>query len=236
MSTQRLHLSPTGGLAAVVALGLIAALVHHFLSSNTERATFVEPIALLAPPPAAAPPPPKKVEPDPPDRVEPVDKRDLTAGMADEPPGPTTQPAPGTPAPGPLGLDEAGAGGGDAFGLAGRPGGRELLLTGGGGGGNPNARFLRFASQLQSHVEEQLRPLQELQQTCYRLRVQIRVAANGSLEDVKIPLSSGDAALDSRIRDALLGIAPLQDTPPADMPWPITLQLVSHTAGCKPHN
>lgn len=237
MSTDRLHLSPTGVLATVAGLGLLALLVHTFLDSNTARTeASVQRIALVAPPPAPPPPPPDRRKPleEPPRRDQRLDMSDLNAGVAGANPGPAEHAGPAGPAGGALGLDEAGASGSDAFGLAGNPGGRELLLTGGGGGGNPNARFLQFAGQLQQHIEAQLNQIPELKQTCYTVRVEVRVAPGGSVENVKIHTSSGDAELDSRIRTALVKMPPLSAIPPSDMPWPVGLQLVSHGPGCEP--
>ena len=237
MSTERLHFSATGVLASVAGLGFLTLLVHEFLDSNTARTTSIQPIALLAPPPAPALPPEiKRPVIEPPHRDQPLDMSDLNPGVAGADPGPAEHAGPAGPAAGALSLNEAGTSGTDAFGLGGNPGGRELLLTGGGGGGNPNARFLQFASQLQQHVEAQLNELPELKRSCYTVAVEIRVAAGGSMENVRIHTSSGDPALDSRIRTALAQIAPISAVPPSDMPWPVGLKLISHGADCQPRD
>lgn len=77
-----------------------------------------------------------------------------------------------------------------------KAGGKALLLSGGGGGsggGNPNARFVQFAGQLQSHVEAQLNQRAALKRSCYTVSVLVRMALTGSVEDVKIRKSTGDA-------------------------------------------
>jgi TonB family protein len=143
----------------------------------------------------------------------------------------------GAKARGKAGVDEAGASGTDSFGLAGKPGGRELLLTGaGGGGGNPNGRYLQFASQIQAYIKDQLNQVASLTQDCYTVNVAVWVAATGSIDDVRIRKSTGDRILDSEIRSALLQLAPMDPAPPSDMPWPVILQMVAHRADCKPES
>ncbi len=232
MSTERLHISPAGAVTAIAAAGFIGLLVHAFVASNTVRSTPVQPVALMAPPPPVAPRPemnePKEKEEER-QSSKSLDTGDWTPG------GPQT----GAGASGPaqsdntLGLDEAGGSGTDAFGLAGKPGATELLLTGGGGGGgDPNGRFLQFASQLQDHLATQLNQLPELKQACYRVHIQVRVSATGVIEDVKIRKSTGDRALDAAIGDALIELAPMATAPPSDMPWPISLEVISRRAAC----
>jgi periplasmic protein TonB len=217
---------------ALVAIALVALLIHEFFATNTERASPVLPLALVAPPPT----PPQVAKPEPePEPPEPL----KTSEASDEVPGgPGTESGPATPGPsGPLGLDEAGGGGSDAFGLAGRPGGRELLLTGSGGGGgsgNPQ-RFMQFAGRLQAHFKQQIDHSPELKQACFTATVKVRVSAGGTIDiqDVKLQKSTGDRGLDARIRVAFEQLLPMQDTPPSDMPWPVTLQVISRRADCK---
>jgi hypothetical protein len=66
MKMVRLRLSPMAAILALAAFALVALLVHEFFASNTERASPVLPLALVAPPP---PPTPEvnKPEPEPPE-------------------------------------------------------------------------------------------------------------------------------------------------------------------------
>jgi len=233
-STERLpHASPRL-IAAIVGVGALGLLVYAFLNSSSERTAFVQPVSLV--PPALPPPPAEKQEIDKevPQRPSPLETNDLSVGVAGASPGPGTDPSPstGAPATGPLGLNEAGEGGGDAFGLAARSGGRELLFTR--GGGNPGPRYAEFANQLQSHIKAQLNQNAELRKSCYSVRVEIRVGAGGFIQAAKISSSSGDAALDAELRAALLNLAPLDAAPPADMPQPVGLKIVSRRANCGP--
>jgi len=238
MNTERLHHVPPG-LIAVVAAGALALLVHAFLSSNSERTAFVQPVSLVPPalPPQPPPPAPEKQEPEKelPQQPLTLDTNDLSVGVTGSPgPGTDASPSSGALATGPLGINEAGEGGSDAFGLAARSGGRELLFTRSGGGGNPSARYVEFANQLQSHIKEQLNQYTDLRKDCYTARVDIRIAGSGFIETAKIRSSTGDAALDAELRAALLKLAPLNAGPPPDMPQPVGLKIVSRRADCGP--
>ena len=46
--------------------------------------------------------------------------------------------------------------------------------------------------------------------------------------------STGNRALDTEIRSALLELAPMEEMPPSDMPWPVVLKLIAHRADCDP--
>lgn len=240
MNAERLHHVPPGLIAAVVAAGALALLVHAFLDSNSERTAFVQPVSLVPPalPTQPPPTPPEKPEmqKELPQQPLTLDTNDLSVGVTGSPgPGTDAGPSSGALASGPLGINEAGEGGGDAFGLAARSGGRELLFTrSAGGGGNPSARYVEFANQLQSHVKEQLNQNNDLRKDCYAVRVDIRIAASGFIETAKIRSSTGDAALDAELRAALLKLAPLNAGPPPDMPQPVGLRIVSRRADCGP--
>ncbi|HMK84696.1 MAG TPA: TonB family protein, partial [Steroidobacteraceae bacterium] len=186
----------------------------------------------MPPPP---PPPEEKKAPDepppPPSALDTSTSTEADGSASGESPGPAA--GPGLPATGPLGMNEGGEAGGDAFGLAARRGGRELLLTApAGGAGNPTARFTEFAGLLQSHLESELNRIETLRESCYSVKVEVRVDAGGSLESVKIRSSTGVAALDAKIKAALLGLGPMSASPPADMPWPVGLRIVSRRADC----
>jgi periplasmic protein TonB len=228
MTTRGIHVPVARVIAAMAALAALGSLLHSFLETNTARtAPPVQALNLVAPvPPPPPPPEPKPVEEAHPEPISRLDTKDWM------PAGPATASAPSAaPASGPLGLDEAGGSGSDAFGLAGRPGGRELLLTGEGGGGGANGRYLHFAGQLQSFIQTQLNERASLRKACYQAAVEIRVGPTGSIEEVKIRESSGDRTLDNEIRTALLQLSPA-DVPPADMPWPVGLRLVSQRVDC----
>jgi len=93
-----------------------------------------------------------------------------------------------------------------------------------------------FASgRLQAHFKQQLDHSSELNQACFTANVKVRVTAGGTIDiqDVKLQKSTGDRELDARIRAAFAQLMPMEGSPPPDMPWPITLQVVSRRADCK---
>jgi protein TonB len=230
MRAEAQHLSPTGVLASLAGAALLVLLVHAFLNGNTERAAPVQAVALIAPPTPSTPDIKKPEQ----DRSEPIQSHDTTDWTPGAP-GPyagSSTDSPGVGPTGPLGVDQAGTGGGDAFGLAGRPGGRELLLTGNGGGGNPYGPFYQFAARIKSHLTEQLNQVDALKHACYTVDIELRVGTSGSIEGVKVRSSTGDRALDAQLQAALLGLAPMADAPPSGMPWPISLRIVSRRQKC----
>lgn len=229
MARQRIQLTPAAVISAALGLAMMTLLVHQFLSSNSVRTAPLQPVALLPPPPPAQ-------EMNKPPEEEPQEvstAQDL--GMSDSLTADASQAAP-TSGDNNLGLDEAGGAGGDAFGLVGKVGGRELLLTAGGGSsaGNSTARLQQFAAQLQSYLREELNRVPEIRQACYTIHVALRLSPTGSLENVVIRKSTGSRALDGQISAALVDLPPVPSLPPPDMPWPVTLEIRSHRADCHP--
>src|SRR5690242_976193 len=118
----------TSRLILAIALGLLVsglgagavAFVRSFLNSTpAPKQKVVQEIRLVRPPP----PPPDEPPPPPPPPEEKVDIPD--------PSKPDPTPSNDAPPAEQLGLDAEGTAGGDAFGLAARKGGRELVGTGG---------------------------------------------------------------------------------------------------------
>lgn len=234
--SPRAHISPTTVITVVLGGVLLLFLVRAFMSANSERPAAMLPVAIVAAPPPAPPPPPEARKEEPvPQAVTQVESAQWNQGEASEgPPGPPGPP--GLPSDGVLGLAEAGEAGGDAFGLAGKPGGHELLLTavgnGGGGGANP-ARFTQFATRLEAHLQKGLNEFEALRQDCYTAKVLVWVSTVGIIEKVRITRSTGQPALDAQVRDALESLPPMDVSPPSDMPWPAGLLLVARRADCQ---
>jgi protein TonB len=186
------------------------ALMRSFLNSTPGTPQkVVQEIRLIRPPP----PPPDLTPPPPPaeDQVEvrtPEPKPDPT---------PSDEPPPGEQ----LGLDAEGTAGGDAFGLLGNKGGRDLLASGG-------SAFKWYAGLLKSEILAQLGNEKQAHQGSYSVVVRVWVRNDGSIERVRIVEGSGNRERDSAIEAALLRINRLSQAPPADMPEPISLRIVSH--------
>jgi periplasmic protein TonB len=224
-----LHISPTGVVALLLGLSMVTLLLRAILVTNTERVVALQPVALLAMTPTPPPPEAKKPPEPQPQQVEQLDSKSWTAqGPTEGSPGPRGGPI---AANGPLGLAEAGEGGTDAFGLAGRPGGTELLLTGGGGGGG-NGRFTQFGQQLEAHVQHELNRQDGLKKVCYTADILVWLTPTGVVQEARIRKSTGQLALDAEIQRALESLRPLEPAPPAGIPWPVGLRIVSHRADC----
>jgi protein TonB len=123
--------------------------------------------------------------------------------------------------PGPLSLDAKPVGPGDLFNLGGKPGGNPY---GRGGGGS---RWGWYASIVQAQIESALRSNPRTRNAV--MQVQIRLWADGSGRVSKIQLvsSTGDAELDTIIRNDVLGSLMLREPPPKDMPMPMVTRVTA---------
>jgi len=124
------------------------------------------------------------------------------------------------PPPGLLGLDAEGSAGGDEFGLAARKGGRDLLASGG------NA-YSWYAGLLKEEILGQLSSEKRAHSGDYTVIVRVWVRNDGTVDRVRIAQSSGNRERDQAIEAALSRITRLSQAPPADMPEPISLRIVS---------
>ncbi|MGA7823460.1 MAG: TonB C-terminal domain-containing protein [Steroidobacteraceae bacterium] len=208
-ANRRRHLPVILLTAAVSLLGVGAfAVVRGILNSAPgQPKQVIQEIHLMRPPP----PPPDLPPPPPPPPEEKVQ-------VQEKPPEakPSDQPPPGER----LGLDAAGGAGSDAFGLVGNQGGRDLLAGGG-------SAFVWYAGLLKDRILDQLNADKAARQGQYSLLVRIWVRDDGSIDHVRIVQGSGDAGRDQAIEAALARLPRLVQGPPADMPEPISLKIVS---------
>jgi protein TonB len=159
------------------------------------------------------PPPPPDVEPPPPPPEEEVDLPEPEpmpeAAQSDEPP-------PGEQ----LGVDAVGTGAGDGFGLVGRPGGRDLLASGG-------SAFSWYAGLLKNEILDRLGDDRKARSGSYSVVVRLWVRRDGTVEKSSLMGSTGDKDRDRAIEIALSQLTRVSQAPPADMPQPISLRIVS---------
>lgn len=199
----------------VVTTGLFGAgvwLVLGWLSQPAPRTQkVVQEIALVRPPP-----PPKKEEPPPPppEIEEEVD-------LPEPEPAPEPMQADEPPPPGPLGLDADGVAGADGFGLVSRRGGRGITE---GAGGD---RLRWYAGVLRQALSAHLASYEELRRRNYTITVRLWLNGAGEVEKVSLDQSTGEPELDLVIEQALASITELGGRPPAGIPQPVTLRLVS---------
>ena len=199
------------GSLAVSLLGAGAfALVRSFLNSTPpQQKKVVQEIHVIRPPP----PPPDLPPPPPPP---PEEKVDVTEPEKQPDPTPSDEPPPSEQ----LGLDAEGGSGSDAFGLVGHKGGRDLLASGG-------SAFAWYAGLLKSEFLDQLQETQEARKGSYSVVVHVWVGQDGSVQRVRLAQSTGDKERDKAIEAALSRVSRLSQAPPADMPQPISLRIVS---------
>lgn len=191
---------------AVIGAGTFAMMRNFLKSTPPQPKSAIQEIHLIRPPP----PPPDLPPPPPP----PEEKVDVPEPKPD--PTQSHDPPPGQQ----LGLDAEGSAGGDAFGLLGNKGGRDLLATGG-------SAFAWYAGLLKDQILDQLNSDRSSRRGDYSLVVQVWVRSDGSIDRVRVTQGSGDRARDQAVEQALSRLVRLNQAPPADMPEPISLRIVS---------
>lgn len=194
----------------VVVLGLAGgafAFVRSFLNegSGAPKKVVQEVQIIRPPPPPDVPPPPPPPAPE--DEVDiPESEPDPVANDA----APAER----------LGLDAEGGAGGDLFGLVGRKGGRDLVGSGG-------SAFAWYAGLLKGEILQQLQEVKAARSGAYSVVVKVWVRSDGSIERIRLAQTTGDRERDSAIEQALTRIDRISQGPPADMPQPVSLKIVS---------
>lgn len=197
----------------VALLGLVAVLFirHIVTSSQPAQKKVVQEVHLIRPPP----PPPDEPPPPPPPPEEKVDIPDPQEKPED--PTPSNDPPPSEN----LGLDTEGGAGGDAFGLVGNKGGRDLVGSGPGG-----SVYQWYAGLLKNEILDQLGANKKVRNGNFKSNIKLWVRRDGSIERVVVS-SSGDRARDSEIESEVMKMR-LSQPPPADWPNPVNLSIASH--------
>lgn len=209
---QKFRFLPLIALAVVVLLagGGVYWMVRGFLdSAPPPTKKVVQEIHVIRPPP----PPPETPPPPPPP---PEEKVDVHEPDPEPDPTPSNDPPPSEQ----LGLDAEGGAGGDAFGLVGHKGGRDLLASGG-------SAYLWYAGILKNEILDRLQQDKDVRKGSYSVDVKLWVRPDGSVERVRLTQSTGDRQRDQAIEAALSRMTRISQAPPADMPQPISLRIVS---------
>jgi protein TonB len=166
-------------------------------------------VKIIRPPPDVPPPPP----PPPEEKVEEPLPQDTPE------PEPTDEAPPGAE----LGLDADGVAGGDAFGLAARRGGADII---GGGGG---AAFAWYTGLIKDGILDALSEDERVRKGNYKLTVRVWLAPDGRVERIALVDSTGNAQLDAAVEQALGRMNRVREAPPLEMPQPVTLRIVSRS-------
>jgi protein TonB len=201
---------------AVVALLLVGgfvSFVQKMMSAKSSKsARQVQVVQIIRPPPP--PPPPDQPPPPPPDKVQ--------EQLPKDEPEPTPKEDEQAP-PAALGLDADASAGGDAFGLAARRGGSDLI------GGNGTAAFAWYTNRLKDQIAERLSGDSHLASKKFSIAVHVWIDSDGRVKQVKLVSTTGNRDLDQRIETALESLPRLSDAPPLEMPQPVDLKIVSHS-------
>ena len=205
---RHLPILALGLMVAVIGSGAFALLRNFLRAGSPHPQQVVQQIQLIRPPPPPPTPPPP---PPPPPEVK-------VHINTPEKPQPNDHPPPSQQ----LGLDAKGGAGSDAFGLVGRPGGQDIIGEGG-------SAFTWYAGLLKDQILNQLGAQSEVRSASYSVVVSVWVGGDGTIQRVEIAKTSGDTQRDQSIEAALSRMGRLSQPPPADMPEPITLRIVSHT-------
>ncbi len=191
--------------------GSTVVLMRRFLNSAPGiPKPVVQEIHIIRPPP----PPPDLPPPPPPP---PEQKVDIPQPQKQPDPTPSNEPPPSDQ----LGLDAQGGAGGDAFGLVGRPGGRDLL----GAGGNA---YVWYASVIKDDILTALQNDPAIRNGSYKVSVRFWLRNDGTVSRFSLLQSTGSRARDQALEHALSQIARISQPPPAGTPEPITLEIQAH--------
>ena len=176
-------------------------------------------IVVINVPPPPPPPPPIAPPPPPPPQEEKMIEQAPVENEA------KPEETPDAPPPVDLGTGIAGNGPPDAFGLGGRGGGS----VGGNGSGSSQARsrWGWYASQVQSRVQQAVRTNRSTRAVNLRADVKVWADSTGRITRANVAKSTGNAELDTALRDQVLTGLQLSEPPPEGMPMPIVLRVTA---------
>jgi protein TonB len=208
------------GGGVVLALALIVAAVHLLDSPPAAKKPTAQQIQLVRP---ATPPPPPKPPEKPPEPPKVKEEVKVDTPKPEEQPKPAEAPPPAER----LGVDAAGSGQGDGFGLAANPGGRDITQSaptvGGGGGGSggaiARAQFAGYRDVVTRHINEHLTRVSELRTTEGQVAVLVWLDRSGRIE--RVDLRDATPRQTELITKSLMASPPLRELPPSALPQPV---------------
>jgi protein TonB len=189
-----------GVFALLLLLGFIWFVRTMMASKGSKPGRQVQVVQIIQPPP---PPPEKNDTPLPKDEPEP--EPDNTPAPADQP----------------LGVDAEGTAGGDAFGLAARRGGTDLV------GGTGSAPFAWYTNRITDAIRERLSSIDCAKAAKGSLSVHVLMEADGRIKQVQLATTTGNPRTDQCIDSALTSMPRMSDPLPPGMPEQVNLKIVS---------
>ena len=210
MKVKRKHLPMLIVGLCTTTVGVVAfALIRNFVTDSTPQPKqVVEQIQLIRPPP---PPPPDQPPPPPPE-----DKVNIPDPQQQPDPTPSNDPPPAAN----LGLDAEGGAGGDAFGLVGNKGGRDITASGG-------SAFAWYAGLLRDEILNELNQDKAIRAGQYHVTLRAWLKDDGSVARMEILHGSGDAERDRAIEGALQRVKRVSQARPTGMPEVINFEIVA---------
>jgi periplasmic protein TonB len=208
---RRLVTLLAGCVVAMVLIGGFVSFVRMMMASKTGKSQRqVQMVQIIRPPP---PPPPDQPPPPPPEKTE--------EQLPKDEPQPTPDQPQQAPADQPLGLDAEGGAGGDAFGLAARRGGSDLL------GGTGTAPFAWYTTRLTDAIRERLSSVECAKSAKGSLSFHLLLEASGRIKQVQLATTTGNQKVDQCIDAALNSMPPMNDPLPPGMPEQVNVRVVS---------
>jgi hypothetical protein len=208
-TVRRIASRLVGGVFGIVLLLAFVWFVRTMmLLKSNKPSRQVQVVQVIRPPPPPPeqpppPPPPQKTEQQlPQDKPEPVP--DNTQAAADQP----------------LGVDAEGSAGGDAFGLAARRGGADLV-------GSGSAPFARYTNLISDAIRERLASTDCAKSAKGSLSIHVILEADGRIKQVQLASTTGSRQADQCINAAMTSLPRLSDPLPPGMPEQVNLKIVS---------
>lgn len=167
----------------------------------------VQTIQVIKPPP----PPPEQPPPPPPQKTEEPLPKDQPEEKPEQP-----EQAPDRP----LGVDADGSAGSDAFGLAARAGGADLI------GGTGTAPFAWYTNRMRDAIKDRLSEAPCAKTAKGSLSTRVIVSSDGHVKQIKLTTTTGNPKIDECVEHVLASITQMGEAPPPGMPEQVNLKVV----------
>lgn len=195
-------------MAMMMVLGFVWFVRTMMAAKTSKPQRQVQVIQVIRPPP----PPPDQPPPPPPEKSQEALPKDMPEPTPDNAQAPPDQS---------LGIDADASAGSDAFGLAARAGGSDLV------GGTGSAPFAWYTSRLADAIRERLSGLPCAKAAKGSLSMHVTVDSEGKLKQVQLASTTGNDKVDQCIASGLSGMPAINDRPPPGMPEQLTIRVVS---------